>query len=86
MKASELLAVLQTISPDTEIVLSSDGEGNQYTFLRGTASASLYDDSDAPFLDIYDSDTDGIAWLEECGWSTEEISTLKPCVVLYPIV
>lgn len=38
MKVRELIAELQQLDPELEVVLSSDEEGNSYEFVRGADS------------------------------------------------
>lgn len=83
MKVVDLIAFLNTVDPDNEIVLSSDSEGNNFSPL---ADASI---------GIYEADTSCSGYIFDVSWTAEDagleqdqwqdiLDSNKRSVVLWP--
>lgn len=81
MKIKELLEILRSENPDREVILSSDGEGNNYSPLYCCNLGNYSSDSES-------SGQVGLEKLteedKEAGYTEEDILKGKPVIVLYP--
>lgn len=73
MKVSQLISELLTLNPDTQILLASDEEGNNYMPLYSVEKARCTRD-DFEFIVIFDDDL----------VYNYEIVDAEECVVLFP--
>ena len=71
MKKSELIEILQQIDGDPEVVMSKDGEGNEYSPCAGYGTA-MYDAETTWYGNVYNIEVD------------ETPETAVPCVILWP--
>lgn len=81
MNVSDVITLLQKLDSESVVVLSSDGEGNTFSPVAGTASSYFYVPEHSGSGTLYE--------LEE-GETAEELQQQYPnaqkAVVLYPIV
>lgn len=84
MKVKELVAELQEMDPDAEVILQRDSEGNGYSPLAGADSDCIYVKNNEWDGAVFDTTwTAEDADLTEDEW--EEMLELPRCVVLYPV-
>jgi len=85
MLVSELITVLNDYPGDSIVILSSDGEGNDYSPVSDLSGA-LYEEGDSCRGDVYMDFTDEELEEEEMDkneWLDRK-TTMSKCVVLYP--
>lgn len=95
MKAKDLIAYLQTVDPEIEIILAEDPEGNGFSPLDAYSGDSLYVPDSTWSGELWDADDE--ADHEDCdhdedgdddcteGVETEPPEGAVPCVVLWPV-
>jgi hypothetical protein len=79
MKIKELIANLQKLDPNCDVVLSSDNEGNSYRLLSTISDNSTYT-RDAHIIEV------GLGKLtpslQKMGYTQEDVLDGKPCIIL----
>lgn len=79
MKVKELLAALAEATPEAEVILQRDSDGNGFSPLEGIDLEAVYGE---------DGEVYCLRWgFNEAGWTNEEWKTIiaRPhCVLLYP--
>ena len=94
MKVSQLIDLLKNLDPTAEVIMQSDGEGNDYSPLRGFwlgtyAAESTYHGTvycDVPAADAEAEEVE--VFKEEYDLNDETYAAVlkcPKCVVLYPI-
>lgn len=85
MKVSELIAELQKMPQDAEVILQKDSEGNGYTPLLGADDECIYVPDDNTWSGIvYDTKwTSEDADMDSDEW--QKILAKPRCVVLFPV-
>jgi hypothetical protein len=73
-KVSDLIALLNTLDPDALVVMSKDGEGNQYTPWSGDYLDTRYSADSSWSGEIEDADE---------PWDSDGVDCVK-AVVLWP--
>ena len=84
MKVRELIAALQGVDPDAEVILQKDAEGNGYSPLYGADTDSVYVAETTWMGQAYHADSTA----EDNGLEDDEWEALKAgprCVVLHPV-
>lgn len=83
MTASELIAELQKLPPEAEVILQKDGEGNSYSPLAAVDGNAVYDPSSTWSGEVYSAEWSADdACMTESEWA--EMLSLPRCVVLAP--
>jgi hypothetical protein len=84
MKAKELIDILSRATPDAEVILQKDAEGNGYSPLRGADLDAVYVPDSSHGGDVYSMNwTADDACKTDSEWA--KIQAQKRCVVLFPI-
>ena len=84
MKVSELIEQLQTMDPDSEVILQKDAEGNGYSPLEGADENCVYIAETTWYGNVYSTNwTPDEADMDPDEWA--EILAKPRCVVLYPV-
>lgn len=81
MTVRELIKLLKECSPNDQVVLSSDAEGNSYEAVRVVADDSCFNREEGQIKLRKLTDEDKVR-----GYSEEDVGdeTYVPCVVLWP--
>jgi hypothetical protein len=83
MKVRELIALLSTAEPDSEVILQRDSEGNGYSPLYSVDCGSVYVPETTYSGEVYSPD-----WSADEADATEKewraIKAMPRCVVLAP--
>lgn len=80
----ELLQLLASCNPESEVILQKDGEGNGYSPLQGVDDAAVYVPSSSYSGDVYSREWSAAdACLTEREWS--KLLKQPSCVVLFPV-
>lgn len=84
MKVIELIAALQQMDPECEVILQKDAEGNGYSPLAGADGLAVYVPDTTWSGEVYDVELPAD---EHCMTEEEwEAVKAKPrCVVLWPV-
>ena len=84
MKVKELIAELQQMDPEAELIVQKDAEGNGYSPLAGADHEAVYIAETTWYGEVYDTTwTAEDADMDEDLW---EAMLKKPrCVVLFPV-
>ena len=80
MTVRELIKLLKECSPNDQVVLSKDPEGNDYHRLRSVDTESynfIEDEWEIGLRQLTDAD-------RQAGFSDEDVRPGVPCVVLWP--
>jgi hypothetical protein len=84
MKDKELIAELQTMDPEAELIIQKDAEGNGYSPLLGADHKAVYVSETTWYGEVYSTDYSAEDnCMEEAEW--QEILARPRCVVLYPV-
>jgi len=77
MQIKKLIAELQKLDGDLEVVLSSDEEGNSFSKLAEITGPMVYNNRETGFEKL-------TAGLVKAGYTEDDMMTGEKCVVLYP--
>lgn len=85
MKVSDLIAALENLDPDMEVILQKDGEGNGFSPLAGADPDCIYVAENTWAGEVYD-----VNWsADDAGYDEDEWETLLEvsprALVLFPI-
>ena len=79
MKVKEAIEALQKLNPDSELMISSDDEGNSYRKMTGFDGHSIYDaDNESMYSDTW---TASEACMEKDEW--DEFKQRPRTIVVY---
>lgn len=85
MTVIELIAELQELPPNSQIILQKDSEGNDYSPLMGAALGIYVPDNSYSGL-VHDPEGSAEdVCIDENEWEKMKKDPDKACVVLYPI-
>ncbi len=84
MKNKELIELLSTLDPESEVILQKDAEGNGYSPLAGADNDAVYIAETTWGGEVYPTywSADD-AGMDDGEW--EEIQAKPRCIVLYPV-
>jgi hypothetical protein len=84
MKVKELIAELQTMDPEAELIVQKDAEGNGYSPLAGADHEAIYIAETTWYGEVYSTEYSAEDMdMDEDEW--QEILAKPRCVVLYPV-
>jgi hypothetical protein len=84
MKVKELIAELQAMDPDMEVIVQKDSEGNGYSPLAGADPDAIYVADSTYSGEVYPVEsTADENCMEEKEW--EELQKQPRAVILYPV-
>lgn len=83
MKVKELVAELQKIDQELEVILQKDSEGNGYSPLAGMDDSCFYVAENTWSGTVYGSDEDPEDYMEPEEW--ENVRSKGRCCILFPI-
>jgi hypothetical protein len=85
MKVAELIAELQQLPPDADVILQKDSEGNGYSPLSVVDGSAIYVADSTYSGDVYSTEwTAEDACMSESEWEDFKNSNQR-CVILAPV-
>ena len=86
MKVKDLIKILQTVDPDTKVLISSDAEGNSFSELADCeTSYACRNDYESRHGMVYEVGIKTLTpELEEDGYTEEDVVDGESCVILWP--
>tara|TARA_R110000851_G_scaffold173052_1_gene319366 strand:+ start:1313 stop:1570 length:258 start_codon:yes stop_codon:yes gene_type:complete len=84
MKVTDLIAKLQKMDPDLEVIMQKDSEGNGYSPLSGIDANGIYIAESTYSGDVYDASwSAGDACMDDEEWA--EILARPRTAIMFPV-
>lgn len=85
MQVQDLIRLLNEYDPDTEIYLSSDGEGNSFSPLGASSVGSITsEENEETHITDFSDMSEREYYHSQLGWEYEEMDELPVVLVLWP--